>query len=264
MTGVGVALLLAAAVAVLALAPGANTPGTRRALRATPRAGRLGRQGGVDASFQGVFQRLPFRTRDIELHELPLFVHQLTGLLRAGRSPLYLWEDMERVYQDAAGSGSHFATRAVPVIQTARRSAELGLSVPDALRTGAAVTGRRTDPHKPSAGKLWLDLAACFEVADSSGAPLAHVLDRYGVQLDSELDAEAARETALAGPKATVALLTWLPVFGLGLGYLMGVNPLGTFLGSPLGVGVLVLGILLMVIARFWSRRLLAAAEEPG
>ncbi|MBG6184211.1 tight adherence protein B [Arthrobacter sp. CAN_A214] len=263
MTGAVVTLLLAAAVAVLAHTPGANRLGARGALRTTPPAGHVGRGGGANPPFQWVIQRLPVRTRNIELHELPLFVHQLTGLLRAGRSPLHLWEDIERVYQEAARSGSRFAARAMPVIQTARRSAELGLSVPDALRTGATAAGRPTDPHRPSAGKLWIDLAACFDVADSSGAPLAHVLDRYAIQLDSELDAEAARETALAGPKATVVLLTWLPVLGLGLGYLLGVDPLGTLLGSPLGMCVLVLGILLMIIARVWSQRLLAAAEDP-
>ncbi|MBG6216144.1 tight adherence protein B [Arthrobacter sp. CAN_A6] len=261
MTGAAVALLLAAAVALLAHTPGANRLDARGAFR-TPPAGKVGRKAGANPPFQRVFQRLPVRTRNIELHELPLFVHQLTGLLRAGRSPLHLWEDIERVYQEAAKSGSRFAAHAVPVIQTARRSAELGLSVPDALRTGATAAGR-PDPHRLSAGKLWIDLAACFDVADSSGAPLAHVLDRYAVQLDSELDAEAARETALAGPKATVALLTWLPAFGLGLGYLLGVDPLGTLLGSRLGVFVLVLGILLMIIARVWSQRLLAAAEDP-
>ncbi len=200
------------------------------------------------------------------MHELPLFVHQLTGLLRAGRSPLHLWEDIERVYRDAAGSGSPFAAGAMPVIQSARRSAELGLSVPDALRAGAgAPAARRSgNPDRPSAARLWVDLAACFDVAESSGAPLAYVLERYAVQLDSELDADAARETALAGPKATVTLLTWLPVFGLALGYLLGVNPLGALLGSPLGVGVLILGLILMVIARAWSKRLLSAAQNPG
>ena len=103
-------------------------------------------------------------------------------------------------------------------------------------------------------------MAACFDIAAASGCPLADVLTRFAAQLEVEDDAEAARQTALAGPKATVALLTWLPLLGLGLGVCLGVDPLAMLLGTPFGMAALVAGIGLTVAGRIWSARLVRAA----
>lgn len=191
-------------------------------------------------------------TAPVDPHDLPLFVHQLTGLLRAGRTPAQLWQDVLDVHR---GSTVGFCRSAQPVLQSAQQAAAMGMSVPEVLRQGA---GRLPDRHLFA--RLWPDLAACVEVSERSGAPLADVLDRYAVQLEAELDADAARATALAGPKATVRLLSWLPVFGLGLGFLIGVQPLAVLLGSPLGMAALLSGLVLMAAGRFWSHRLVSAA----
>jgi len=110
-----------------------------------------------------------------------------------------------------------------------------------------------------------MDLAACFEVAEASGCPLADVLTRFAAHLESEGDARAARETALAGPKATVRILTWLPFLGLGLGLLLGVDPWTILLGSPWGVAALIAGLALTALGRIWSARLVrgAAGRQP-
>ncbi|WP_253905736.1 type II secretion system F family protein [Arthrobacter sp. H5] len=187
-------------------------------------------------------------------HDLPLFVHQLAGLLRAGRTPAQLWRDVLDVHR---GSTVGFSRAVQPVLQSAQQAAAMGMSVPEVLRQGA---GRLPDRHVLA--RFWPDLAACVEVAERSGAPLADVLDRYAVQLEAELDADAARATALAGPKATVKLLSWLPVFGIGLGFLIGVQPFAVLLGSPLGTAALISGLALMVAGRFWSHRLVSAAAR--
>jgi tight adherence protein B len=252
MTGLLTAILLTAAVLTLhippPLPPALDSSRRRLPRDPVPTTGRTP----VRRTVLG-FRRTP----GPDLHELPLFVHQITGLLRAGRSPTQLWQDLEDVYAEAAARGSVFAVQALPVIRTARRSAALGLSVTTALRSAGT-------PDVPSARSpappLWVDLASCLAVAERSGAPLADVLARYAVQLDSALDARAARETALAGPKATVTLLSWLPVAGILLGYLMGVNPLGVLFGSPEGIVALLLGVGLMAAGRLWANRLVAAA----
>lgn len=105
-----------------------------------------------------------------------------------------------------------------------------------------------------------MELAACLDIAETSGCPLADVLTRFAAQLEAEEDSEAARQTALAGPKATVRLLSWLPVFGLGLGMLLGVDPLGILLNNFLGVATFAAGLLLTVAGRIWSSRLVASA----
>ncbi|MHA7240158.1 type II secretion system F family protein [Arthrobacter sp. TMS1-12-1] len=187
-------------------------------------------------------------------------MHQLAGLLRAGRPPQVLWEDMERVH---AGGSTAFAVTALPVIAAARRAAELGLSVPDALRhaldagPGPSARGRQG----PRIDRLWVDLAGCLVVAERSGAPLAAILEQYAAQLDAELDGLSARETALAGPRATVVLLAWLPAVGLVLAFALGVNPLEVLLGSTPGRLALACGVLLMLAARVWSRHLVGRAD---
>lgn len=189
-------------------------------------------------------------------HEIPLFLHQLTGLLQAGRTPAQLWGDAFSVHGTSA---TKFSTAIRPTLQTAHQAAQLGLSVPDTLREAASRAG------EPPLRTLWQDLAACLEVAERSGAPLAAVLARYAVQRESQLDSDAARDTALAGPRATLRLLSWLPLFGLGVGYLIGVDPLAVLLGSVPGVIALCTGIVLMVIGRIWSSKLVhAAAGGPA
>lgn len=158
------------------------------------------------------------------------------------------------------GAGS-FALQVIPVLEQAAQSAALGIRPSDALKVAAA---RCTAGRQPIMAGLWTDLSACLEVSDHCGAPLATILERYAVQLEARLDGIAARDTALAGPRTTVQLLTWLPLFGLGLGVLMGMNPLAILLGTPLGWAFLSAGVLLMAVGRWWSGQLVAAAGQGG
>jgi tight adherence protein B len=108
--------------------------------------------------------------------------------------------------------------------------------------------------------RVWGELAACFDAAEASGCPLAEVLARFAAHLETEDDADAARRTALAGPRATVRLLTWLPLSGLGLGALLGVDPVATLLGNPWGLAALAAGAALTAAGRLWSSSLVRAA----
>lgn len=110
----------------------------------------------------------------------------------------------------------------------------------------------------------WREVAACFEVCEASGAPLAAVLQRLAARLESEQDAAALRATALAGPRATVRLLSWLPFIGFLLGIAMGVDPVGVLLGGPVGWATLAAGLSLTGIGRWWSNHLIRVAAGPG
>ncbi|WP_415857290.1 type II secretion system F family protein, partial [Sinomonas sp. G460-2] len=107
---------------------------------------------------------------------------------------------------------------------------------------------------------VWGDVAACIEVAEESGCPLAGVFDRLAAQLEADADAAAARATALAGPRATTRILSFLPLVGLAMGALLGVDPLGVLLGTPWGGACLAAGLALTIAGRVWSSRLVAAA----
>ncbi len=265
MTGLVVAVLLAAACLALVLPgkarTGSGSPPPRTGF-AEPGYGTLPTKQ-IHSTGGGRWRRLlagsaSGRPRAVDLHELPLFVHQLGGLLRAGRPPHALWTDLENVYADG---GTPFSRDALPVLAMARRAAALGLSVPNALREAAA-DGRVSKVEGASeVRRLWADLAGCLDVAERSGAPLSGILEHYASQLDAELDAVSARETALAGPRATVVLLAWLPSVGLVLGFALGADPLHTLTASTLGRLALAAGVLLMVAARVWSGRLVLRAS---
>jgi tight adherence protein B len=201
---------------------------------------------------------------------MTLVVQQLAALLKGGRTPVRLWDELWFVYGVNSQAGpddptvwrkaAGLAHGSVATLAAARAAAATGAPVSEAIRSSLTAAFPRRDREC----RIWSQLAACFDIAEASGCPLADVLTRFAAQLEVEDDADAARQTALAGPKATVRLLTWLPLMGLFLGMALGVDPLAILLGTPLGLAALVAGIALTVAGRVWSARLVAAAAGAG
>ncbi|MDJ0355161.1 hypothetical protein QMG52_03350 [Paenarthrobacter sp. PH39-S1] len=208
--------------------------------------------------------------------EMARLVRELSALLAAGRSGQNLWADMlaTRVAAPVAAGRRATASGAqlllasggqglnAQLLQAAYQATVLGLSASSAIRSGCAAVSVSASQYPQC--KHWQELAACLDVAEISGSPLAAVLQRYAVRLESEMDAAASRETSLAGPKATVRLLSWLPLLGLLLGMLMGVDPLAVLFGGPVGWAALSIGVALMAAGRFWSGALIRAAARDS
>jgi tight adherence protein B len=215
-----------------------------------------------------------------------VLIQQLAALLRGGRSTSKLWEELWTVHggegraggggpgrQSGGGPGhpavtppsARLSPASLDVLAAARAASALGASTADAIRGSldhafARQPNTSTARPSPAERRIWDELAACLDVAETSGCPLADILTRFCAQLEAGDDADAARQTALAGPKATVRLLSWLPVLGLGLGMVLGVDPLGILLGNAVGVAALVAGVVLTVAGRVWSSRLVSSA----
>lgn len=187
---------------------------------------------------------------------MTVVVQQLAALLKGGRTPARLWEEIWVVYGSSSSRADGLSRGSSAMLGSARAAAAGGTPVSDAIRRALPSAFPRRDRES----RIWSELAACFDIAGASGCPLADVLTRFAAQLEVEDDADAARQTALAGPKATVSLLTWLPLLGLGLGMALGVDPLAILLGTPWGLAALAAGIGLTVAGRLWSARLVAAA----
>nr|WP_308471394.1 hypothetical protein [Arthrobacter sp. Y81] len=192
---------------------------------------------------------------------MTVLVQQLAALLKGGRTAARLWDELWLVYaaeeHHGAEDGPALTPASLSLLSVARAAAMRGSPVADAIRaaSAAAFSGGQNRERR-----IWGELAACFDIAAASGCPLADVLTRLAAQLEVEDDAEAARQTALAGPKATVTLLTWLPLLGLGLGVALGVDPLSILLGTPFGVAALAAGVVLTAAGRMWSARLVRSA----
>jgi len=110
-------------------------------------------------------------------------------------------------------------------------------------------------------GEAWHGLAAAWEVAMDAGAPLAPTLHRFAASLRGLADNERDARTALAGPQATTRIVIVLPVIGLLFGFALGFDTIGTLFSTSAGLACLVTGAVLIVVARFWSGRLLRSAR---
>jgi len=105
---------------------------------------------------------------------------------------------------------------------------------------------------------------AAVDVAERIGAPVADVLECCAQGLSEAEEAASQRRTALAAPKATARLLTWLPVVGLALGMALGVDPIAVFTDGGAGTACFVLAAALTWVGRRWSRTLVQHAERAG
>lgn len=200
---------------------------------------------------------------------MTVVVQQMAALLNGGRAPARLWDELWLLYAGDTAPDARFeqlqgpalAPATLAFLAAARAAALRGSSVAHAIRSAEAIRGTGADTAADAFEQgVWAQLAACFDVAEASGCPLADVLARFAAQLEAEDDAEAARQTALAGPRATVRLLGWLPLLGLGLGVLLGVDPVKVLLATPYGIAAFAMGVMLTAAGRIWSDRLVRAA----
>ena len=163
-------------------------------------------------------------------------VHTLAVLLQAGAVPLTAWRHL-------ADSGDAHAARVV---------ARCDEGVP-------LITAIEAE------GGAWSDVAAAWDVATTVGAPLAEVLRSLAETMrDAASGADDVR-IALAEPAGTSKLLLWMPLAGLLLGFALGFDTVSAIFTNPIGTACLVAGLLLVLGARMWTRRLLRRAQpDPG
>jgi tight adherence protein B len=182
--------------------------------------------------------------------------HRLGVLLSAGATPNSAWR-----YLDASN---------VPLVARVAKAVTDGMPVPLAilaelpasgdLQSGAGMTLNES--------QAWRSLAAGWRVATAAGAPLASSLRTMAGSLRTLAESEREVQIALAGPVATARMVLVLPVVAVGLGILLGFNPLRTLFTTSFGFACLSLGIVLIGVAVRWNRRLVASAQpkdvNPG
>ncbi len=105
-------------------------------------------------------------------------------------------------------------------------------------------------------------LAACWEVSAHTGAGLTAAVEQLAATARAAEEIRGQLATQLAGPRATAKTLALLPVIGLVMGQLAGVDPLGWLLTTPMGLVCLAAGIGLDVLGLLWTRRIATRIEE--
>jgi tight adherence protein B len=171
--------------------------------------------------------------------QLAAAVARITDELRAGSHPA------------AALAGTDAdGPLARSVLAPAAVAARLGDGIAPALRRAS----------RPTSSADVERIATAWALAERHGIPLADLLGRAHEDIRWRVRFAATVRAQLAGPRATAAVLTTLPVLGIGLGQLIGADPVGVLRGGPLGQVLLVVGVALAAAGSAWSERILDSA----
>ncbi|NMH90669.1 secretion system protein [Pseudonocardia bannensis] len=258
-------VLLAAAVLC---APGPGASGRLGALAGVPRRGRgplrspagawlialgsglgllVGGVGGAVAGalVAGVWEHRGRRRRAEQVGadagaELADALARITDELRAGAHPAAALAGVD-------GDGPLARAALGPAASAAR----LGDGVPAALTRSAGHPAVAADIAR---------IAGAWALAERHGAPLADLLQGACSDLRWRVAHGRQVRAQLAGPRATATVLTALPVLGLGLGQLMGADPLGVLRDGFPGQVLLVLGVGLVAAGVLWTEHILRTA----
>lgn len=104
-------------------------------------------------------------------------------------------------------------------------------------------------------------VARAWRVADLTGAPLAGALRVSAHAARERHRLGRAVEAAVAGPRATVTVLTLLPLAGVGLAAVLGVGPTRLY-GDPVAQAAVGSGAVLLLLGQAWVRRLVAGVTK--
>jgi tight adherence protein B len=140
------------------------------------------------------------------------------------------------------------------VLQEARDIQDLGGDVTRVWRNQA---------RRPGYGGL-LDLARAWQVSSQSGAPMSAVLEQVADELAADQSLRAVVAGELSAPRATGKVMAVLPCCGVGLGYLLGGEPIDWLLAGPLGWGCLLGGVVLACLGVLWIEALAQRAAGRG
>lgn len=139
-----------------------------------------------------------------------------------------------------------------PVLAEGAQIQQIGGDVPATWRAQA---------HRRGYAGL-AELARGWQVSASTGAPLSASLEQVAAGLAADQSLRAVVAGELSAPRATGKVMAVLPLLGIGLGYLLGGNPLRWLLGGPVGWGCLLGGLVLAAAGVTWIERLARAASQ--
>lgn len=170
--------------------------------------------------------------------------------------------DAVRRMTDELRTGSHPATALDGVAADGQLAREVLARAAVAARLGDGVAAalRRDAGRRPEVAQDVERIATAWSLAERHGIPLADLLDRAHADIRWRARFGATVRAQLAGPRATATVLTVLPLLGLGLGQLIGADPLGVLRSGLLGQALLVIGVGLATAGMAWSDHILRAA----
>lgn len=126
----------------------------------------------------------------------------------------------------------------------------------DAARAGRPTAAAWERAARARGGVELAAVARAVALSEHLGAPLADAVAGAAQAVRARREMYRRLQTATAGARATAALLTALPLGGLGVAATMGVGPTELY-GSPAALASLLLGLLLLALGRLIVHRLI-------
>ncbi len=107
-------------------------------------------------------------------------------------------------------------------------------------------------------------VAAAWSLCDTLGSPLAPTVSTVSEVIRRRRSMRQRIAAAVAGPRATMRVLTALPLAGPFVALAVGVSP-GALYSEPAGALSLAVGLTLLGLGRLWAGRMIrgATVESP-
>lgn len=181
------------------------------------------------------------RARAAEASALQSALDVLIGELRVGAHPV-------AAFDVAAGEVEGAVAES---LRTVAARARFGADVAAGLRSFAASS---------SLPAHWERLALFWGLAQTHGLAIATLMRAAHRDIVERERFSARVDAGMAGARATAAVLAGLPVLGIGLGQLIGAEPLEFLLSDGVGGWLLVTGMTLACCGLLWSDRITSGA----
>lgn len=185
-------------------------------------------------------ERSRTRSRVVAMGAVADAVGGIVAELRAGVQPAAAVESV------AVDLDAHHATAAAE-LRALGAAARLGCEITAPIRARDD-----TDPVPVAVARV----ARGWALAHRHGLPLADVLDAVRRDVESSARFAARLRAMMAGPRASAAVLSALPVLGIALGEAMGAHPVAVLTTSAGGQLLLVCGAALVLAGTAWCGRL--------
>jgi tight adherence protein B len=102
----------------------------------------------------------------------------------------------------------------------------------------------------------WERLAVCWQLAADHGLAMSALMQAAQRDIAERQRFSGQVRSAMAGARATAAILASLPLFSVVMGQLIGARPMAFLLGGQLGGCLLVVGLTLVCGGLLWSDRI--------
>ncbi len=181
------------------------------------------------------------RARAAEATGLHNALEVLVGEMRVGAHPVAAFDVAAREVDGTVADG----------LRAVAARARLGADVAAGLNSFAASS--RLPEH-------WERLALFWRLAQIHGLAIATLMQAAHRDIVERERFSARVEAGMAGARTTALVLAVLPVLGIGLGQLIGADPLAFLLSRGAGGWLLMVGVMLACCGLLWSDRITGRA----